>query len=76
MKNKTSAIFENIYTISTLLCGVFLFGSLFWSAVSGNGVYFVFGYPVAVVLLVVAHWSRSKRANTASSVTGGTVPSK
>lgn len=44
-----------------LLCGVSLFGSLGLSSITGDGIYFLIGYPVAVVALLVASYFRRNR---------------
>lgn len=43
------------YFIFTLAGGLFLFGSLFITGITNNGLYFVFGYPASVVSLILAY---------------------
>jgi hypothetical protein len=46
---------EIVFGASTLLGAIFLFGSLFWSMLSENGAYFLVGYPLSAIFLLLAY---------------------
>ena len=41
--------------IFTILGAITLFGNLFWSMYSNNGIYFLYGYPISAIFLIVAY---------------------
>ena len=53
-----------LFITTTVLCALVLFGSLIATMATENVNYFVFGYPIAVVFLVVAYFvRRNQRIN-------------
>jgi hypothetical protein len=46
---------KNWYVGFTLAGGLLLFGSLFITGITDNGLWFIFGYPASVVSLMLAY---------------------
>ena len=50
-----SMTMDDKYAMYTILTGLILFGSLFLTGITNNGFYFLFGYPVSIMFLLLAH---------------------
>lgn len=60
------ARYETLYSWATLLCGAFLFGSLFLSFFLSEAIYFLYGYPIAFILLIISTHLKSLVRNVYS----------
>lgn len=52
---------KKIAWITLISCALVLFGSLFWTMISGDPMPFIFGYPVAAILLAISYALRPVR---------------